>query len=289
MKVQNVGGLKTVIQYFEREKGLALTGLLGFLLAGICGVWVLLFGGQIAPYGDVSRAFSFNAALGIFLLTTAAILPFSGLEAKSRTFFRRVYIMLALYSYFAETVQHFRGMDPRFNPDGTAFDSMVGIIFGFVALLLVLFYLFLAFSYFRSKAYRLRPELVLGIRYAMIAVMLSFAGGIWLSFNQGRFFGEEGNIIWFHGLGFHALQWVPLVAWLTERGAVVPALRRRLIHIAGIAYSLGLTALGAQTLLGQSLFQWTVLPIVAACCFLTALVPAAVALRRQNRSITVER
>ncbi len=67
-----------------------LTGLLGFLLAAVCGVWTLINGGEVAPGGDVSKAFSFNAALGIFLLSTAAILPFSAMGVRSRAVFRRV-------------------------------------------------------------------------------------------------------------------------------------------------------------------------------------------------------
>ena len=282
MNNQTVGELKPAVKFFEGEKWLVLTGLLGFLLAGVCAVWVMLYGGPVAPDGDVSKAFSFNAALGIFLLSTAAIIPFSAMGAKSKVFFRWSYIILALYSYFAETVQNFRGVNPRFVKDGTAFDTSVGIIFGLVALLLVLFYLSLAIQYFRKKAYKLRPELVLGIRYAMIAVMISFAAGIWISFNQGRIIGLHGNIIWLHGLGFHALQAVPFVAWMTERKSLPTLVRLRLIHLTGIAYLLGLMAIGWQTFLGSSIFEFAALPLLASCCFLIALVPVVLMLRRAN-------
>jgi hypothetical protein len=50
--------------------------------------------------------------------------------------------------------------------------------------MLVLYYLFLAIQYFRRNANKLRLELIVGIRYAMISVMLSFAAGIWISANQ---------------------------------------------------------------------------------------------------------
>jgi hypothetical protein len=271
---------KPAVKLFEGEKWLVLTGLLGFLLAGICAVWVLLYGGPVSPKGDVLNAFSFNAALGIFLLSTAAITPFSAMGVKGRVFFRWSYIMLALYSYFAETVQNFRGVNPRFVKGGTPFDVTVGSIFAFVALLLILCYLFLAIQYFRRKAYLLRPELVVGIRYAMIAIMFSFAAGIWISVNQGRIVGLHGNIIWLHGLGFHALQAVPVVAWLTERTSFTTGVRSKLIHITGINYLFGLIAIGCQTYLGYTIMEWSVLSLLVCGCFLISLATGALVLRK---------
>lgn len=284
MRNHNIGETKPAVKFFEGEKWLVLTGLLGFLLAGVCALWIILYGGEVSPEGDLSKAFSFNAALGMFLLSTAAISPFSGMKAKNRAFFRWSYIILALYSYFAETVQNFRGVNPRFVQDGSAFDIGVGSGFAFVALLLVLYYLVLAIQYFRRKAYDLRPELVLGIRYAMIAIMLSFAAGIWISVNQGRLIGLHGNIIWLHGLGFHALQAVPLVAWLTERTSLTPTVRRRWIHLTGIAYLIGLLAIGWQTFLGNSIIEWSVLPILACGSFVIALVGGALVLRQTKKA-----
>lgn len=265
--------------FFAGEKWLVLTGLLGFLLAGICGVSWLLYGGPVSPDGDVSHAFSFDAALAVFLLSTAAIIPFSGMGAKARAVFRWSYIALALYSYFAETVQNFRGVNPRFVNGGSAFDETVGNIFTFVALFLVLYYLFLAGQYFRPKTYRAHPELSVGIRYAMVAVVVSFSAGIWISMNQGRIVGTEGNIIWLHGLGFHALQVMPIVAWLTALASRNAKTSRAFIHIAGSSFLLGLLAIGWQTYLGHSVLAWSALPLAAAACFLISLASGIGALR----------
>ena len=270
------------IKLFEGERWLVLTGLLGFVLAAGCAVWVLLFGAQVAPDGDVSKAISFNAALGIFLLSTAAIAPLSGLGRKGRAGFRWFYIVLALYSYAAETVQHLRGVNPRFAKDGTAFDDAVGGLFALVAMLLVLVYLFLAAHYFRRKAYDLRPALVLGIRYAMLAVMLSFAAGIWIALNGGRYTEAGGNIIWLHGLGFHALQAVPLAGWLAERTTLATPARRAVIHLAGFTYLLGLAAIAVQTYLGGAIVEWSIYPIIAAECFLISLVAGGAMLVRSG-------
>lgn len=259
---------KVAVTFFQGEKWLVLTGLLGFLLAAVCGIWVMIYGAVALPKGDVLKAFSFDAALGTFLLSTAAIMPFTALSNTSRAVFRWSYILLALYAYFAETVQNFRGVDPRFVKGGTDFDVWVGSIFTFVALLLVLFYLFAAIPFFGKMAYRLRPELIVGIRYAMIAVLFSFAAGVWISFNAGRYFGLHGNIIWLHGLGFHAIQVIPFLAWMSEYTRLHPSIRKGLIHLSGIAFLFGLIAIGWQTYLGLPVLEWSVASILALLCFL---------------------
>lgn len=276
--VRSIEGKKT-IRLFEGEKGLVLTSVLGFLLSAFCGLWVLAFGSEAPPGGNILNAFSFNAAIGIFLLSTAAILPYSGLGRTGRAFFRYPYIVLALYAYAAETVQNFRGVNPRFVVGGSAFDVWVGNIFAFIALLLVLFYLVLAIAYFRPRIYASYPEMATGIRYAMIAVMMSFAAGIWISMNQGRMVGLHGNIIWLHGLGFHALQAIPLVAWLAERSSLPKAMRKRMIHVTGVSYILGLVAIGWQTVLGHAVLEWSFLPIAAGACFLVSLLAGVFVLR----------
>jgi hypothetical protein len=273
---------KMPFKFFEGEKWMVLTGLLGVLLAGICGIWAILYGGAVAPDGDVWKAFSFNAALGIFLLTTAAIIPFAAMGDKGRRFFRRSQIILALFSYYAETAQNFRGVNPRFVENGTAFDNIVSALFSLVALLLVLNYVFFMVYFFRKKAYLQRTALIIGIRYAMIGVMLAFAAGIWISINQGRFTGLHGNIIWLHGLGFHALQALPFVAWLAERKTLNRVTNHIYIHISGIAFIAGLIAIGWQTYLGYSIFTLSIASVVAICSFLISFAPVVIMLRQSD-------
>jgi len=256
--------------WIREERALAWTGVLGLVLAVLCGLWVLIFGAERPPDGSMAKAFSFNAALGVFLLSTAAIAPLSGMGPKGRAAFRWTYVVLALYSYAAETVQHFRGVNPRFAYGGAVFDQAVSSGFALVALLLVVVYVIFAIPYFRRKTFERSPETVLGIRYAMAAVMLSFGGGIWISVNGGRFIAEEGNLIWFHGLGFHALQALPILAWLTSKSEAPVYVKLRLNHIAGISFLTGLAAIGWQTMLGRPLLELTALPLAAAACVAVA-------------------
>lgn len=272
--------------WFKGEKWLVATGLLGFALALMCGIWALVAGAEMPPDGDLWKAFSFNAALGIFLLSTAAISPISGMGRKGRAFFRWSYIVLALYSYFLETVQHIRGVNPRFNDTGSTFDSITANVFAFVALLLVVYYLYFAIQFMKRKTYEANPELVLGIRYAMLSIMVAFAGGITISVNEGRFVGAEGNLIWLHGMGFHAIQALPFIAWLAAGSALPAAFRRKLIHVAGLAFFLGLLAMGWQTLLGRPLLEWSALPLAAAACFIIVTAAGARSLFAERRRRT---
>jgi len=253
--------------WFKGEKWMVITGLLGFALALVCGLGALLLGTEDTPGSGMAKAFSFNAALGIFLLSTAAVSPYSGMGRKGRAFFRWSYIALALYSYFAETVQHIRGVNPRFVTDGSAFDLAVAIGFGMVAMLLVAYYLVFAAAFFRKRASQQQRGVVLSVRYAMIAVMFSFIGGICISIHGGRYIGLEGNLIWFHGLGFHALQVLPIIAWLAWSSTMTVRLQQTLIHIAGVTFIGGLTAIGVQTLLERSLLEWSLLPLAALALF----------------------
>ncbi|MBB3112227.1 hypothetical protein FHS18_004313 [Paenibacillus phyllosphaerae] len=199
---------------------------------------------------------------------------------KVRNLFSWSYIALSLYAYFAETVQNFRGIDPRFVENGSAFDMTVGTLFATVAMLLIVLYLPFASYFFRAKTYRANPEMVLSARYAIIAILLSFAAGIWISMNTGRFTGSGGNIIWLHGLGFHALQAIPIVAWLTKSTALPLAIRQRYVHITGVLYIAGLLAIGWQTVLGQPILEWSMLPISAGLCFLVSFGSGMMTLRQ---------
>lgn len=263
---------------FAQEKALAATGLLGFALAVFCGVWTLIFGGEMGDGGNISKAVSFNAAVGIFLLSTAAIAPYSAMGRGGRAFFRWGYVALAFYAYFAETVQNFRGVNPRFVENGSAFDNAVAILFGVVALLLVLLYLPFAGSFFTRRSYKANPALATGIRYAMVAVFLSFAAGIWISMNQGRYVGLSGNIIWLHGLGFHALQAMPFAAWLVSFGTGTGG-KKLSLHVIGAGYIGGLVMIGLQTLRGHTMLEWSAWPLLALACFMIAAVPVLMLLR----------
>jgi hypothetical protein len=108
----------------------------------------------------------------------------------------------------------------------------------------------LGHRFFRPDVLADRPVLRLGIRYGVLAVVLSFAvGGVMIA-NAGRSVGDEGSLLLVHGLGVHAIQAMPLVA-LALDGAGSPDRQRPWVHAAGIAWLAACLAALGQAVLGH--------------------------------------
>ena len=107
-----------------------------------------------------------------------------------------------------------------------------------------------------------RPMLIIGIRYAFLAVLISNIVGIWMVMLQGRITGDAGNLIVLHGIGFHALQALILPGWLLEKVRVNVRIKKLLIHNGSVAWMFSIILIGVQTALGRSVFELTVLPIL---------------------------
>lgn len=269
----NVSGPKL----FEGEKWLIYTGILGFLLAAVCGGYVLLHGAVVLPEGNVRNAFSFNAAIGMFILSIAAFMPLTGLPEKKRARLRWWFIWITLIGYGIETVQHFRGINPRYSEAGSTVDLIVGGIFGLISLLLIVITVRFAAAFFSKKRIAARPLLTLGIRYAFFSTMIAFAAGMIMILLRDRYLGSSGNFIVLHGFGFHALQTLPLLGWFLEKTTSASAeldsnqgkrfsqipLSKRLIHLGSTAWTLAVLCIGLQTLLGKTVFEFSLLPILA--------------------------
>ena len=72
------------VKLFEGERWLVITGILGFILAAGIAIFIFFQGRIILPEGNLGDAFSFNAAIGIFILSIAAILPFARLGSSEK-------------------------------------------------------------------------------------------------------------------------------------------------------------------------------------------------------------
>jgi hypothetical protein len=273
------------VRLFEGERALVITGIFGFILSVGIAIYMFFRGSIILPEGNVKDAFSFNAAIGIYILSIAAILPLTRLNAFRRKAVRWLFILTSLYCYIIETVQNFRGISPRFSREGTVFDMAVGILFGVVSLVLVILAVVLTVHFFRLKKPSQRPLLIMGIRYAFISVLAANIAGLWMILLQDRLTGGTGNVIVLHGIGFHALQTLILPAWLLEKARVKESFKQRLIHVGGIAWLLMIVMIGIQTALGHSVFELTALPIIACLLFLIwfGTVVVACMMRIKNR------
>ncbi|MDR6227316.1 hypothetical protein [Desmospora profundinema] len=268
---------RTDMKLFSGEKLLVIVSLIGFALAAGIAVYISIYGAIILPEGNAESAFSFNAAMGMFILSIAAILPVSGLSPGKRASVRWFFIVAALYSYAVETIQHLRGINPRFSQVGTVVDQIAGGLFGVIALLIVIATALFAIPFFRKRQPGERPLLVLGIRYAFVSTMIAHAAGIWMIVLQSRYTGEAGNLIVLHGLGFHALQALPVLGWLLERSRTDEKRTRQLIHTGGIAWTLAIILIGLQTALARSVFELAMLPFLAGALLLVWLVTVVIA------------
>ncbi len=62
---------------FVQERVLFGISAVGFILAAVCAVYVIWKGAIILPEGNVESAFSFNAALAVFILSISILIPVS--------------------------------------------------------------------------------------------------------------------------------------------------------------------------------------------------------------------
>ncbi|MFD1739538.1 hypothetical protein ACFSCX_23945 [Bacillus salitolerans] len=253
---------KQRIQLFEGERSLVMVGLIGFILSLSIAIFIFFQGAVILPEGNMKDAFSFNAAIGIFILSIAAVLPFAGFTERKRKIIRWSFIVSSIYGYAIETIQNFRGLDPRFSRMGTVVDAIGGMVFGVMSLVLVMLAIWLTIRFLRMKPPYERPLLLLGIRYAFVSVVVANMAGIWMILLQDRFTGEAGNLIVLHGIGFHALQTLIIPAWLIEKTNVKNSIKKGLVHIGSIAWMLMIILIGIQTGFGRSVFEFTAFPVL---------------------------
>jgi hypothetical protein len=253
---------------FEGERGLVLTGMIGFILSAGIAIYIYFQGPIKSPEGNLRDAFSFNAAIGMFMLSMAAILPLTRFKAGKRKAVRLSFIIASIYSYTIETVQNFRGISPRFSREGTVVDMVAGMLFGVVSLGLVILAIILTIHFLRMKRPFERPLILMGIRYAFLSVFAANTAGIWMILLQNRLTGDGGNVIVLHGLGFHSLQTLILLAWFLERAPVRDRVKKRLIHLGCIAWMLSILMIGIQTALGRTVFELTLLPILGSLLLL---------------------
>ncbi|MDX1566181.1 MAG: hypothetical protein R3223_00175, partial [Longimicrobiales bacterium] len=222
-----------------------------------------------------------NGAVGIYLLTLAALAPEAGFSAKAQRRWAWALVPLTLYSYGIETIQAFRGLDPRFSAVAGPLDQALGGIFFLAALAIMVLFLILAWKFFRAEATPLR----IAVRYASAAALVSFGVGIFMSIQNGRMMGAEGNLLLIHGAGFHGLQAVPLVALFLAWGRVEEERARRWVHLAGLAW-LGVSAAVLWQAVGGSAPTALTPTLLAALVFFGGWVVTAVVSFRAWRGPT---
>jgi hypothetical protein len=263
----------------RQEPGLIVVGLAGLVLGVVNLVGVAVHGRTLPPEGKLLAAATFTFGVGVYTLTVAVLLPLAGYSPEGRRRWRRAYYVYPVYGLVLETVQAFRGLDPRFTEEGGTIDVVAGIVFGVTAGSTTVLFVLLGSRFFRPDVLDDRPVLRLGIRYGVVAVALSFTVGIVMSVNGGRELGDDGNLLMAHGLGVHGFQVLPLVAVAVSASTVTRP--RQWVHVAGVAWLAACAAALLQATLGQPPMEPSALSvaIVAGVAAWAATVAAAVRLR----------
>jgi hypothetical protein len=248
---------------FEGERALVVAGLVGLIESAVVAAVVLVRGSLVAPEGNLIRAAEAYAALGIFTLTSAALLPLTALGPRVRSVWRWSLMACVFYSYVFEVTQHARGLDPRLSQFWTPLDAVLSQIYFLTSQGYVALYAVLIFQFFRKPRDWQRPLVFLAVRYGIVSTFLGFGAGYWmLAHWQGRLVGQAGNIIAVHAFGFHGIQALPLSGWLLEGSD--PRKARARLHAGGLLWLGAGACITIQTALGRSMFEIAPFSVAAA-------------------------
>ena len=189
------------------------------------------------------------------MLTVALLLPSAGFSERGRKRWVRWNTVLFTYGYTIETVQTFRGLDPRFSRVATPVDQILGGVFFLTALTIAVLFVIMAVKFFRRDRPDRDSPVLLAIKYGCAASIGAFAAGVWMSLIGGRTTGVAGNILPLHALGFHGLQAVPLIALLLLWSGADQHETRKWVHLTGVAWLIACAAVAWQTVAGRSIFD----------------------------------
>ncbi len=253
-----------LLRLYARELPLFWTGVLGIALGTVCFVAMAFHGVIVEPEGNLYKAATFDIAVGLFLLTLGLIVRIAEVSPR----WRWTLIGLTLFGYGVETIQIFRGYDPRFSRVSSPLDQAIGGIFLLSALGIMVWFLVLVVRFFFRPTTGEGGPLVLALRYGAAASLLAFGVGIAMSALGGPRVGESGNLLPLHAAGFHGLQAIPLVALLLGWAQVPEEKSRRAVHLAGLAWIAACLAIAWQTAQGRSVLESSAATAIAAAVLL---------------------
>ena len=251
-------------------------GLFGVALGAACALFAVVRGPEIPPEGTLLDTATFNFAVGVFLLTIVVLASGVSWTPGGKRRWIGWQIGLTLYNYGIETVQAFRGLDPRFSQVAGGVDQALGGVFFLAAVALMVLFIIVAVKYFRAPA----TPIVVAVRYGAAASFVAYGVGIAMSVaTQGRHVGDAGNLMLLHALGFHGVQAIPFLAVLLHWARVPQSAAMRQVHVAGLAWVGACLAITWQSGSGQTVAMWSVGSAAAGILLLVWLVAAAGAAR----------
>jgi hypothetical protein len=175
--------LRLLADALLRERALFASGVAGIGL-GLVGLLVAgVHGPIIEPEGVLSKAITFDIALGIYVLTISLFVPLARFSAKGLARWRLWHVGLTCVAYGLENIQIARGLDPRFTTAGSPLDQALGGVFFLVASGLIVLFVMLAARLFSRQSGS--DLLFLATRYAFACTILAFGAGLWMSLIGG--------------------------------------------------------------------------------------------------------
>jgi hypothetical protein len=280
------GQMKRLLAAFVEAQPLLWLGVLGLALSVACTAIAVGGGMVIPPEGDLTKAITFDGAVGAYLLTIGLFVPLAHFSRAGKRWWLSWTAGLALYAYGIETIQTLRGLDPRFSRAGGPLDQLAGLLFFQAALGLITTFGILGVKLWVRKAAGAERLMLLAIRYASLATAIAFAAGLWMSAIHGRRTGVGGNILPLHAIGFHGLQGIPVVAWLLSRSRATYDESRRWVHVAGVAWLAACLAIAWQTVAGRPVRELSPATMLACALMVTWGVIAARAGQTYRRNVS---
>lgn len=133
----------------------------------MCAVVAGVRGVSIAPEGDLTKAITFDGAVGVYLITLAFVLPLAQFPAAGERRWVSCTVGLVVYAFGIETIQTLRGLDPRFSRIGAPADRIAAFVFLLAALGIIVTFAILALKLVRRGTGGPAGLMLLALRYAI--------------------------------------------------------------------------------------------------------------------------
>lgn len=273
-------------RYWEETDGyqkiLYTTGFLLLASAIFHSVVLIISGGSLE--GDVSfrKAITFGEAFGLTVCSLAWFLTFLPKKRALWWMLCGIYAIATFLEVLMVTMQVWRGVPSHFNFT-SRFDAAVFGIMGLsisLHLPLILVVLVLSFSSLKAP-----DSLKWAIRAGMVLLMASQVFGTLMIFRGNNTFGLAGQMKIPHALGLHAVQVLPVIAWLLMFRNWHEHQRTRLVIFASASYAALVAVTASQALNGLPVFELSLpaafILIAAAAVLGTAMLLALNGLRQK--------
>lgn len=204
--------------------------------------------------GNVSwrKPILFGEAFGLTSLSIGWVMTFLPKRRKLGWLLAGAFALAAVGEVFLITMQQWRGVPSHFNIS-TPFNTAVFAVMGMLVVLAEIVILSVAlWSFFSLEAPR---SLKLAIRFGMVLLAVSQVLGNLIIANGGKIYGVAGAMKVPHSLALHAVQVLPLLAFLLLFTEWSENRRTGLVAVAAVGYA-GLIAVAIyQTFSGLAPFD----------------------------------